>query len=188
MAIARFLDCVCFALWASGPWLRYATLQNLIPSFPWIASPRPPPWRNPRKGRDQILPSGNVGYAKDDANDTTSTSRSLVVNGARRAITCARAPSGTAMPMQCAKPNQHSKMKGEEDSLREDIVAGGRPHIHIEVIIKRAQSLTRKWKCEHEDAMSRSVIASDITRHHSVTSRSATTDGGGRSLALARSF
>ena len=24
------------ALWASGLWLRYATLQNLIPSFPWI--------------------------------------------------------------------------------------------------------------------------------------------------------
>ena len=22
--------------------------------------PRPPPWRNPRKGRDQILPSGNL--------------------------------------------------------------------------------------------------------------------------------
>ena len=22
-------------------------------------APRPPPWRNPRKGRDQILPSGN---------------------------------------------------------------------------------------------------------------------------------
>ena len=26
-------------------------LQNLIPSFPWIAPPRPPPWRNPRKER-----------------------------------------------------------------------------------------------------------------------------------------
>ena len=24
------------------------------------ASPRPPPWRNPRKGGDQILPSGNL--------------------------------------------------------------------------------------------------------------------------------
>ena len=60
MAIARFLDCMCLALRASGLWLRYTTLQNLIPSFPWIASPRPPPWRNPRKGRDQILPSGNI--------------------------------------------------------------------------------------------------------------------------------
>ena len=35
-------------------------LQNWIPSFPWIAPPRPPPWHNPRKGRDQILPSGNT--------------------------------------------------------------------------------------------------------------------------------
>ena len=44
----------------SGLWLRYAALQNLIPSHPWIAPPRPPPWRNPRKVRDQILPSGNL--------------------------------------------------------------------------------------------------------------------------------
>ena len=50
------------ALRASGLWLRYATLQNLIPSFPWIAPPRPPPWRTPRKGRDQILPSGNTDH------------------------------------------------------------------------------------------------------------------------------
>ena len=62
MAIAGFLDHMCLALRASGLWLRYATLQNLIPSFPWIAPPRPPPWRNPRKGRDQILPSGNHVY------------------------------------------------------------------------------------------------------------------------------
>ena len=30
--------------------LRYATLQNLIPSFPWIASLRPPPQSKERKG------------------------------------------------------------------------------------------------------------------------------------------
>merc|ERR550539_1636268 len=41
---------MCLALRASGPWLRYAALQNLISSFPWIATPHPPPWRNPRKG------------------------------------------------------------------------------------------------------------------------------------------
>ena len=40
---------------------KVAIWLNLIPSFPWIAPPRPPPWRNPRKGRDQILPSGNHG-------------------------------------------------------------------------------------------------------------------------------
>ena len=52
VAIAKFLDCTCLALCASGLWLCYATLQNLIPSFPWIA----PGWRvwgrNPRKRRD----------------------------------------------------------------------------------------------------------------------------------------
>ena len=46
---------------ASGLWLRYAALQNLIPFSPWIApAPCTPPWRNPRKGGDQILPSGNT--------------------------------------------------------------------------------------------------------------------------------
>ena len=37
MAAARILDCMCLALQASRLWLRYATLQNLIASFPWIA-------------------------------------------------------------------------------------------------------------------------------------------------------
>ena len=63
LRVARFLDHMCLALRASGLWLCYATLQNLIPSFPWIAPPRPPPQRNSRKGRDQILPSGNTGAA-----------------------------------------------------------------------------------------------------------------------------
>ena len=61
IAIARFLYNMFLALRASGLWLRSATLQNLILSFPYIAPPRPPPWRNPRKKRDQILPSGNLG-------------------------------------------------------------------------------------------------------------------------------
>ena len=37
LAIAKFLDRMCLALWASGLWLRYTMLQNLITSFPWIA-------------------------------------------------------------------------------------------------------------------------------------------------------
>ena len=52
MAIARFLDRMCMALRASGLWLRYATLQNWIPSFPWIV----PGWR----AWGAILPSGNL--------------------------------------------------------------------------------------------------------------------------------
>ena len=43
LAISRFLVRMCLALRASGLWLRYATLQNLILSFPWIAPPRPLP-------------------------------------------------------------------------------------------------------------------------------------------------
>ena len=57
MALAGFLNRMCLAL--GFPDYGYAALQHLIPSFPWIAPPRPPPWSNPRKGRDQILPSGN---------------------------------------------------------------------------------------------------------------------------------
>ena len=30
--------------------------------------PHPPPWRNPRKGRNQILPSGNLGNRTMTAN------------------------------------------------------------------------------------------------------------------------
>ena len=52
MAIAGFLDRMCLALRASRLWLRYAALQNLIPSFPLIA----PGWR----AGDQILPSVNT--------------------------------------------------------------------------------------------------------------------------------
>ena len=37
IAIARFLGRMCLAFQASGLWLRYATLQIVIPSFPWIA-------------------------------------------------------------------------------------------------------------------------------------------------------
>ena len=35
-------------------------LQNLILSIPWILPLCSPPQRDPRKGRDQILPSGNL--------------------------------------------------------------------------------------------------------------------------------
>ena len=54
MAIARFLDRMFLALQASGLWLQYAALQNLIPSFPRIA----PGWR--AWGRN---PSGNLSVS-----------------------------------------------------------------------------------------------------------------------------
>ena len=58
MAIARFLDRMCLALRASGLWLRYATLQNLIPSFPWIVPPALHP--GTIQGKEGIK-SGNTG-------------------------------------------------------------------------------------------------------------------------------
>ena len=48
----------------SGFWtmaqLRYAA--KFDPFLSLDCAPRPPPWRNPRKGRDQILPSGNLDH------------------------------------------------------------------------------------------------------------------------------
>ena len=43
--------------WTMAP-LRYAA--KFDPFLSLDCAPRPPPWRNPRKGRDQILPSGNL--------------------------------------------------------------------------------------------------------------------------------
>ena len=38
-----------------------ATLHcKIYPFLSFDCAPRPPPWRNSRKGRDQILPSGNL--------------------------------------------------------------------------------------------------------------------------------
>ena len=56
----RLLDLAVVVLLDELLEVQVARWQNLIPSFPWIA----PGWRawgrNPRKGRDQILPSGNL--------------------------------------------------------------------------------------------------------------------------------
>ena len=58
MAITNFLDRFCLALraWRTMAPLT-ATLRSKIRSLPFLGlpPPRPPPWRNPRKGRDQIM-------------------------------------------------------------------------------------------------------------------------------------
>ena len=89
---SQILRSYVFCLWASRLWPRYATLQNLIPSFPWIAPPRPPPWPNPRKGRDQILPSGNLAHWRMSIGGSwaRSATRSCVAAAAPRAPTAAR--------------------------------------------------------------------------------------------------
>ena len=49
--------------WTMAP-LRYGAKCELFLSLD--CAPRPPPWHNPRKGRDQILPSG---YLERRGND-----------------------------------------------------------------------------------------------------------------------
>ena len=55
MAIAIFLESYVFGpsgFWTMAP-LRYAAKFDPFLSLDW--APHPPPWRNPRKERDQIL-------------------------------------------------------------------------------------------------------------------------------------
>ena len=67
MAIAKFLDCTCLALW-----LQYAPLQKLIPSFPWIVRQGGGWW-------NQILPSGNlVQNVSISLNYVTQSQRVLI--------------------------------------------------------------------------------------------------------------
>ena len=56
---------MCLAFWASGLWLRYATLQNMIPSFPWIE----PGWRE----SGNIDVSGPASRLATHARCTTAT-------------------------------------------------------------------------------------------------------------------
>ena len=60
MAKARILESYLFGPY--GFWTmalpRYAA--RFDPFLSLDCAPRPPPWHNPRKGRDQILPSGNT--------------------------------------------------------------------------------------------------------------------------------
>ena len=62
-------------------------------SFPWIAPPRPPPWRNPRKERDKILPSGNL-----DVNIFNFQGGQHCTNAAT--------PSATAPPTSATSPSR----------------------------------------------------------------------------------
>ena len=49
------------SFWTMAP-LRYAA--KFDPFLSLHCAPRPPPWRNPRKGRDPILPSGNLAHRR----------------------------------------------------------------------------------------------------------------------------
>ena len=43
---------------------------DCAPTPSTLAPPPSPPWRDPRRGRDQILPSGNPGYNDTGYTDT----------------------------------------------------------------------------------------------------------------------
>ena len=54
----------------SGYWTKaYAMLQKFDPFLSLDCAPTPLPWRNPWKGRDQILPSGNLVVRGENGND-----------------------------------------------------------------------------------------------------------------------
>ena len=128
MAIFGCLDRMCLALRPSGLWLCYAALQNLIPSFPWIAPPRPPPWRNPRKGRDQIchlatLPTGGSRGGRGRAPEDGASAVWAAAEGgglqrqpeARPEGQLGRRDSISFMPH--LSRNKHIKLQSEQDGL-----------------------------------------------------------------------
>ena len=80
---------LCLALRASGLWLRYAALQNLIPSFPWIAPPRPPPWRYPKERKGSNFA---IWQPWDQVTDM------MVANSSNLIITVKPANQRTLMP------------------------------------------------------------------------------------------
>ena len=73
MAIVRSLDCRRLALraWRTMAQLCYAA--KFDPFLSLDCAPCPPPWRNPRKGRDKILPSGNLAAFSCHAASGAST-------------------------------------------------------------------------------------------------------------------
>ena len=79
----------------------------MIPSFSWIAPPRPPPWRNPRKGRDQILPTGNL--AAFTAAAASSDSTEIPTGPAARPRLCllVRSTLSTSLPHFVSRSGEH---------------------------------------------------------------------------------
>ena len=61
-------------------------------------APRPQPWRNPRKGRDQILPTGNLSFTDPNSIAATSSPPDRPRSTAGAACPAASRTSGSSCP------------------------------------------------------------------------------------------
>ena len=111
MAIAGFLESYVFGpsgFWTMAP-LRYAA--KFDPFLSLDCAPRPPPWRNPRKGRDQILPSGNHGsHRSTDIANATHNFLPPTSTSIRRIP-----PVPAGHPLAIAESETSDRKKGEEE-------------------------------------------------------------------------
>ena len=110
----------------------FATLQNLIPSFTRIAPPHPPAWHNPRKGRDQILPSGNLVYNLSPCREVSSATNGFEERCLKFESVLCNSPDDVSSDPRIPRivsPErfefvQRNRMTHEHDELRS--VKGGR--------------------------------------------------------------
>ena len=96
---ARLPDGQIFRLYVFGPsgFWTMAPLRCAAKFDPFLSldcAPRPPPWHNPRKGRDQFLPSGNLeGVREADAQNG--------VGLCHRSFNCATFPLSNSHLLDC---------------------------------------------------------------------------------------
>ena len=124
MAVAKFLDCSVWSFGLEGIWLRYATLQNLIPSFPWIAPGR----RKERKESNFAIwqPCSQAPNKKESNSpqtaDTTSSSNTHKSKGAQQKKASKKAKKASNSNTSCSSLSLSAEDKAAEDSAAEKLL------------------------------------------------------------------
>ena len=91
---------------------------KLVPFLSLDCAPRPPPWRNPRKGRDQILPSGNLA-PRITPPSCGALPRPTLITNTKLATGVSALPTADLQPLQSAPPHRQQLLDApvEETTL-----------------------------------------------------------------------
>ena len=119
--------------------LHYAA--KFDPFLSLDCAPTPPPWRNPRKGRDQILPSGNLGIAPPSQRRTRTTllcetvlvkwsfvrekewrKRGTWAHRASERASTSLARTTTNLPLDWLRVQSSPSVRGQKDVFNTDLV------------------------------------------------------------------